>query len=103
MCVGGELGRGKCVGDWRNQGGEGSVDGSQSGGRRRRRGIEALVVRFGTSVNDLPKSIDWNEWNTNQLLVQMYYNSVVVNAQLQICLCEAAQLVPFPFIESISD
>ncbi|GBM88285.1 hypothetical protein AVEN_71646-1 [Araneus ventricosus] len=26
---------------------------------------------FGTTVNDLPKSNDWNEWNINQLLVQI--------------------------------
>ncbi|GBN95096.1 hypothetical protein AVEN_33030-1 [Araneus ventricosus] len=39
-------------------------------------------VRFGTSVNDLPKSIDWNEWNANHLLVQIEQIGLLVNAQL---------------------
>ncbi|GBM87235.1 hypothetical protein AVEN_236756-1 [Araneus ventricosus] len=37
---------------------------------------------FWKSVNGLPKSI---EWNTNQPLAQMEKNSVVVNAQLNLC------------------
>ncbi|GBM99213.1 hypothetical protein AVEN_76614-1 [Araneus ventricosus] len=46
------------------------VGGSQSA-RIRYRKIKATVVHFEAFVNDLPKSIDFNEWNTNQLLVQM--------------------------------
>ncbi|GBN04810.1 hypothetical protein AVEN_94041-1, partial [Araneus ventricosus] len=47
-----------------------------------------FVVRFGASVSGLPKSIDWNEWNAKQLLVQLEKNSVVVNAQLYSHVCE---------------
>ncbi|GBN39493.1 hypothetical protein AVEN_152227-1, partial [Araneus ventricosus] len=30
-----------------------------------------LKTNFGTSVNDLPKILDWDEWNANQFLGQM--------------------------------
>ncbi|GBM19773.1 hypothetical protein AVEN_208648-1 [Araneus ventricosus] len=82
------VGEGKCAweSDLRKQAGEGSVffpkseiprvgeeemDGSQSGGRRSRGRLKQPVVRFGTSVNDLPKSIDLNGWKTNRSFVQM--------------------------------
>ncbi|GBL75600.1 hypothetical protein AVEN_154925-1 [Araneus ventricosus] len=60
------------------------VCGRGSGGIGRSKWFE---VRFGASVNDLPKSIGLNACTTNRSFVQMEHSSIVVNTQLQKDLC----------------
>ncbi|GBM51983.1 hypothetical protein AVEN_32108-1 [Araneus ventricosus] len=60
------------------------MSGSQSGKGRSTEGSKQPVVRFRTSVNDLPKSIDLNRWEINRSLGQMEWIWLLVNVQLNV-------------------